>query len=156
MSIIPTYMERFVGPGDMSDKTIVYDYPMLSMIMVNLQNDQTRGAADYSELKVMPKYMKHLVGNVKISKKEKTVVVCGKERRVRAPAQWVLYPLISDQVKITTVGGKRYAKRQVSTFIEKYFSPSKVDEDQVDPVAVKAKPRARLRIIDDDDEYLRI
>lgn len=127
---IPTCMERFVGPGEMGGDLQIFDYPLLSMVMVNLQNDQARGAGDYAELTSMPEYMRHLCGDVKICPSIKTHIVNGQERRVRSSGCWVLYPMISDQEKVTVRRGTRYDKAQVSRYIERYFTPMEMDEDE--------------------------
>jgi hypothetical protein len=136
---IPAAMEHLARPGEMSGKLEVYDFPLLSMVMVNLQNDQAQGAGDYAELGVMPEHMKHLVGDVQVCPSVKTHTVrikCGngiideQERRVRSSGQWVLYPVISAQQKVTVRGGKTFVKKQFSGFVERYFSPAKVVEDE--------------------------
>jgi hypothetical protein len=129
-SRIPDCMARMVGKGQMSNETVVYDYPLLSMTMVKLENDRAPIANDYAECRELPEYMRHLVGNVEVCTSEKTHIVNGQERRVRSGAIWVLYPTISDQEKVTVKRGKRYEKKQVSAFVERFFSPAKVDEDK--------------------------
>jgi len=121
-------MARFVGAGEMSDKTIVYDYPLLCMNMTNLQNDLTPIAIDYNELRILPEHMKHLVGNVQVCTSEKTHMVAGQERRVRSGGIWVLNLVIVDKEKTVTRRGKTYDRRQVSPFTERYFSDSKQDK----------------------------
>jgi hypothetical protein len=156
MSKIPTSMAHLVGRGKMEGELVPWDYPMLSMVLVNLQNDQTRGAADYAEVTSIPAYMKHMVGNVQICAKDKTVVVGGEVRRARAPAQWVLYPLLSDQEKVTVKGGKKYVKRQVSGYMERYFGTGPVVETKKTSKKSAPKHKTRMRFIDEEEEYLRI
>jgi hypothetical protein len=129
-SKIPTYLARMVGKGRMSEDLQIFDYPMLSMTMVKLENDRAPIANDYAELRELPEHMRHLVGNVQVCTSEKTHLVNGQERRVRSGAIWVLYPTISDQEKVTIKRGKRYEKKQVSNFVERFFKPSKVVEDE--------------------------
>lgn len=148
-------MVHLAGKGKMEGETIVYDFPMLSMVMVNLQNDQTRGAVDYNEVTSIPAYMRHLVGNVKICPRVKTIVVAGKERRASVSYQWVLYPLLSDQEKVTVRGGKKYVKRQVSGFMERYFGTGPMVETKKKVETGTKKHKTLIRIIDDDEEILR-
>lgn len=152
---IPTAMVHLVGKGNMEGELVKWDFPMLSMVMVNLQNDQARGAADYAELTSIPEYMKRMVGGVKIWKKEKTVIVGGKERNVRSSAQWVLYPLISDQEKETVKDGKRYVKRQVSGYMERYFGTDQVVADLKKGKKGVERCKTKMRIVDEEEEYLR-
>jgi len=156
MTKIPTWIERFVGPGEMSDKTIICDWPMLSMVLVNLQNDQARGAVDYNELRVMPKYMEHLVGNVEICTSEKTCIVDGKERMARSGAIWVLFPMISDQEKITIKKGVKYVKPQISKYMERYFGTGPVVANPKTDKKGAPKHKTRMRFIDEDEEYLKV
>jgi hypothetical protein len=129
-SRIPDYMARMVGKGRMNEDLQIFDYPMLSMTMVKLENDRAPIAGDYAECRELPEHMRHLVGNVDVVTSTKTHMVAGQERRVRSGAIWVLYPTISDQEKVTVKRGKRYEKKQVSAFVERFFSPAKVDEDE--------------------------
>lgn len=126
---IPDYLARMVGKGTMSNKTIVYDYPLLNMVMVNLQNDYSVGAYRYALLTHIPKYMRHLVGNVKVQKFVDSVETEIGVRRVRTPATWVLYPMIFDLEKEVVKNGKRYVRRQVSAFTERYFNVKEAEED---------------------------
>jgi hypothetical protein len=153
---IPTSMAHLVGKGKMEGELVTWDYPMLSMVLVNLQNDQTRGAAEYAELTSIPAYMKHMVGNVQICTKEKTRIVDGKERRVCVSYQWVLYSLISDQEKVTVKGGKKYVKRQVSGYMERYFGTGPVVANPKTDKKSAPKHKTRMRFIDEEEEYLRI
>ena len=155
MSKIPTYMERFVGKGKMEGDLVLYDFPMLSMVMVDLQNDLTRTAAEYAEVRSIPNYMRHMVGDVQICPKEKMVVVGGKERKAIISHQWVLYPLVSDQEKRTVRGGKKYVKRQVSGYMERYFGTCPVVEVAKKTKADSGKHTTLMRIVDDDEEILR-
>ncbi len=148
-------MAHLVGKGKMEGELVPWDYPMLSMVLINLQNDQTRGAADYAELTSIPAYMEHLVGNVQICPREKTIVVGGKERRTSVSYQWVLYPLISDQEKVTVRGGKKYIKQQVSGYMERYFGTGPVVANPKTSKTHGKKHKTRLRIIDEEEEYLR-
>lgn len=149
-------MAHLVGKGKMEGELVPWDYPMLSMVLVNLQNDQTRGAAEYAELTSIPAYMEHLVGNVQICPREKTIVVGGKERRTSVSYQWVLYPLISDQEKVTVKVGKKYVKRQVSGYMERYFGTSPVVADQKAHKTSAKKHKTRMRFIDEEEEYLKV
>jgi hypothetical protein len=153
---IPTSMAHLVGKGKMEGELVPWDFPMLSMVLVNLQNDQTRGAAEYAELTSIPTYMEHMVGNVQICTKEKTRAVDGKERRATISYQWVLYPLISDQEKVTVRGGKKYVKRQVSAYMERYFGTGPVVANQKTDKKSAPKHKTRMRFIDEEEEYLRI
>ncbi len=126
---IPDYLARLVGKGTMSNKTIVWDYPLLNMVMVNLQNDDSVGAYRYALLTYIPKYMRHLVGKVKVNKFVDLVETEVGVRRVRTPATWVLYPIIFDSEKKSTRNGKPYIKKQVSAFTERYFAVKETEED---------------------------
>lgn len=126
---IPDYLARMVGKGTMSNKTIVWDYPLLNMVMVNLQNDDSVGAYRYAILTHIPKYMRHMVGNVKAQKFVDEVETEIGVRRVRTPATWVLYPIVFDSEKVTVKNGKRYVKKQVSAFTERYFAIREKEED---------------------------
>lgn len=134
---------------------VVCDFPMLSMVMVDLQNDLTRTAAEYAEVRSIPNYMRHMVGDVQICPKEKMVVVGGKERKAIISHQWVLYPLVSDQEKRTVRGGKKYVKRQVSGYMERYFGTCPVVEVAKKTKADSGKHTTLMRIVDDDEEILR-
>lgn len=138
----------------MSGDLVPYDYPMLSMVMVDLQNDQTRGAAEYAELRSMPAYMKHMVGDVQICTRTETMVVGGKTRKTTIAHQWVLYPLISDQEKVTFRGGKRYVKRQISGYMEKYCGMGAMVATPKPHKKVEGKRKIRIRIVDDDEEVI--
>ena len=154
--MIPTSMAHLVGKGKMQGEMVVCDFPMLSMVMVDLQNDLTRTAAEYAEVRSIPNYMRHMVGDVQICPKEKMVVVGGKERKALISHQWVLYPLVSDQEKTTVRGGKKYAKRQVSGYMERYFGTCPVVEVAKKTKADSGKHTTLMRIVDDDEEILRL
>jgi hypothetical protein len=96
-----------------------------------------------------------MVGDVQICPKEKMVVVGGKERKALISHQWVLYPLVSDQEKRTVRGGKKYVKRQVSGYMERYFGTFPVVEVAKKVEASARKHKTSIRIIDDDEEILR-
>lgn len=129
MKKIPPWLARLVGEGTMSDKTVVWDFPMLNLFMVNLQNDDAVGAFRYNKLNYMPEYMKHLVGDIEIVPFVDAVEVSGKVRRVRTPATWVLVMSITAESRIYYKNGKQYVRKQFGTFFEKYFNGPKKAED---------------------------
>lgn len=133
---IPDYLARMVGKGTMSNKTIVWDYPLLNMVMVNLQNEDSVGAYRYALLTHIPKYMRHLVGKVKVQQFFDAVETEVGVRRVRTPATWVLYPMIFDSEKEIVKNGKRYVRRQVSAFTERYFTVRESVEDFEETIAL--------------------
>ena len=133
---IPDYLARMVGKGTMSNKTVVWDYPLLNMVMVNLQNEDSVGAYRYALLTHIPKYMRHLVGNVEVQEFVDEVETERGVRRVRTPATWVLYPIIFDLEKEIVKNGKRYVRRQVSAFTERYFAIKEPVEDFEETIAL--------------------
>ena len=133
---IPDYLARMVGKGTMSNKTVVWDYPLLNMVMVNLQNEDSVGAYRYALLTHIPKYMRHLVGNVEVQEFVDEVETELGVRRVRTPATWVLYPIIFDSEKEIVKNGKRYVRRQVSAFTERYFAIKEPVEDFEETIAL--------------------
>jgi len=133
---IPDYMARLVGKGTMSNKTIVWDYPLLNMVMVNLQNDDSVGAYRYAMLTHIPKYMRHMVGKVKVQEFVDEVETERGVRRVRTPATWVLYPMIFDSGKTVVKNGQRYVRKQVSAFTERYFAIKEKEEDFEETIAL--------------------
>lgn len=133
---IPDYLARMVGKGTMSNKTVVWDYPLLNMVMVNLQNEDSVGAYRYALLTHIPKYMRHLVGNVEVQEFVDEVETERGVRRVRTPATWVLYPIIFDSEKEIVKNGKRYVRRQVSAFTERYFAIKEPVEDFEETIAL--------------------
>jgi len=126
MPKIPGYLAHLVGPGTMTDNgPKIHDYPCLIMVMVKMQETkEARIAFDYAEVKKIPSFMKHLVGDqLKISDREKTQIVNGKVRRARSPGIWILYPAICDRPKSHVTRGKVYVEKQVNSFIERFFTP---------------------------------
>jgi len=133
MSEIPGYLAHLVGPGTMTNKKPeVWDYPCLIMVMVNLQGtEEARAAFEYAEVKKIPSFMKHLVGDkLKPSDRDKTQIVNGKVRRAKSPGIWILYPALCDRPKSHVTRGKVYVEKQVNSFIERFFtSTTKKDKD---------------------------
>lgn len=126
---IPPWLARFVGKGTMSNETVVYDYPMLNLSMVYLQNDYAVGAYRYNQLNYMPAYMKHLVGDIEITPFVDAVEVAGRVRKVRTPATWVLFMTITAESRTYFKNGKKYVRKQFGAFFEKYFSSPEKAED---------------------------
>lgn len=119
---IPDYMARMVGKGKMSNVTIPCDYPLLFIDMVNLQNDESVVAYRYSLMTHIPKYMRHMVGDVKAVEFSDTVETQLGVRRVRTPATWVLRMTICDVDKMVVRRGKQFIRNQISTFTKKFFT----------------------------------
>jgi len=128
MSKIPSYLAHMVGPGRMSDKVIPWDYPCLSISMVNIQNERAQIALDYTEVRTLPDHMRHLVGDIEVCSREKTHVVGGQVRRTRSPSVWVMTFTILDRERVKVVRGKEFAFKQVNGFVERFFSPVADDD----------------------------
>jgi len=133
---IHDYMARLVGKGTMSNKTIVWDYPLLNVAMSNLQNEDSIGAYRYALLTYIPPYMRHLVGNVEVQEFVDEVETELGVRRVRTPATWVIHLIIFDDEKESIKRGKRYVRRQVSAFTERYFAIKEPIEDFEETIAL--------------------
>ena len=126
---IPKWIARFVGKGRMSTKTIVYDYPLLCFGMTELQNRDARGAREYAMVRDIPESIKHLVGDIEVNIPEEMIVVGDKVRRAKVKSIWVLNITILDESKTIVKRGKTIVRKQVSPFMEKYFTVKEKEED---------------------------
>ena len=129
MPKIPNYLAHLVGSGTMTGKKPkIWDYPCLFISMVNMQGTKNAQVAlNYAELREVPDFMRHLVGNIETCVRGKTHVVKGEVRRTRSPSIWVMIISICDREKLHVVRGKKFIEKQVSPFTKRFFTPKEDD-----------------------------